>query len=202
MVEMQERVMCQVGGSAQGVPAAQELGAAHREQLLGAESRNVEPRRRAVAVPDRDIDILAREIDVVKRGAYPEIDRWVGLGKAAKAMHEPLRREVGGRTDGEDPRTLPLEQTVGSGGDAIQCIAHHTKIVASRLGDDEPLRLAIEELEAQLCLERFHLMADSPLCNAELFGRARKALVPGGSLEGLERIQGRQSARHHKRPLV
>ncbi len=193
--------MGEIGGSAQRLPTAQQLGAAHREQLLGAEPRNVEPWRCAVAVPDRDIDILAREIDVVKRGAYPEVDRWVDLSKAAKTMHEPLRREVGGRTDGENPRTLPLEQTVGSRGDAIQCIAHHNKIVASHLGDDEPPRLAIEELEAQLCFERFHLMADSPLCDAELFSRASKALVPGGSLKGFERIQRRQSARHHKHPL-
>ena len=191
--------MGEVGGSAQSVPAAQELGAAHWQELLGAQSRNVEPERCAVAVPDRDI--LAREIDVVKCGAYPEVDRWVDLGKATKTMHEPLRGEVGGRTDGEDPRILPLEQTVGSGGDAIQCIAHHNKIVASRLGDDESLRLAIEELEAQLRLERFHLMADRPLRDAKFLGRARKALVPGGSLEGFERIQRRQSARHHKLPL-
>ncbi len=182
--------MGQVGGSAQRVPAAQELGAAHREQLFGAEPRNVEPRRRAVAVTDRDIDILAREIDVMKRGAYPEVDRRVDLGKAAKTMHEPLRREVGRRTDGENPRTLPLEQTVGSGGDAIRGIAHDKEIITSRRGDDEPLWLAIEELEAKFCLKRFHLMTDSILCDAQLFSRARKALVPGGSLEGLERIQG------------
>ena len=112
--------MCQVGESAQRVPTAQELGTAHREQLLSAKPGNVEPWRGAVAVPDRDIDILAREIDVVKRGAYPEVDRWVDLGKTAKTMHEPFGREVGGRTDGENPGALALKQTVGSGGDATR----------------------------------------------------------------------------------
>jgi hypothetical protein len=71
-------------------------------------------------VPDRDIDILAREIDVVKCGAYPEVDRWVDLGKAAKTMHEPLRGEVWGSNDGENTRAPPLEQTVGSSGNAPQ----------------------------------------------------------------------------------
>ena len=62
--------------------------------------------------------------------------------------------------------------------------------------------LALIAVEAKLRLERFHLMTDGTLCDAQLFGRARKALVPGGGLKCLERVQGRQLARHHKRPIV
>jgi hypothetical protein len=39
-------------------------------------------------------------------------------------------------------------------------------------------------------------MTDRALRDAQLFGGARKTFVPGRSLESLERIQGRQAARH------
>ena len=46
-------------------------------------------------MPNGDIDLLAREVDVMKRGADPKVNRRVDLGKAAEAMDEPLRGKVG-----------------------------------------------------------------------------------------------------------
>ena len=70
------------------------------------------------------------------------------------------------------------------------------EIGAAGFGDDQPLALAIEELEAELRLERLDLVADRALRDAQLLGGAREALVAGRGLEGLERVQRRQAARH------
>src|SRR5262249_12508078 len=51
-------------------------------------------------------------------------------------------------------------------------------------------------LQPELGLERFDLMADGALGDAQFLGRAREALVPGGGFEGLERVERRQAARH------
>jgi hypothetical protein len=91
---------------------------------------------------------------------------------------------------------LALEQPFGAGGYPVKGIAHDLEIGSARLGDDQPLALAVEELQSQLCLKRFDLMADRALRDTQLFGGACEAFVPSRSLEGLERIQGRQAARH------
>ena len=156
----------------------------------------MEPRAVAVAVTNGKVDVLAREVDVVQRGADPEIDLGVDLGEAAQAMDEPLRREVRRRADGEHAAALALQQALRPGGDAVEGIAHDGEIGAARLGDDEPLPLAIEKLQSELGLERLHLMADGALGDAELLGGAREALVARRRLESLECVERRQPARH------
>src|SRR5262245_26215407 len=104
-------------------------------------------------------------------------------------MDQPLRREVRRGAHRERTAALALQQPLRSVGDAIEGIAHHREIGAASLGDDEPLVLAIEQLQPELGLERLHLMADRALGDAELLGGAREALVAGRGLEGLERIE-------------
>jgi hypothetical protein len=53
-------------------------------------------------------------------------------------------------------------------GDAIEGVAHDREIGAASLGDQQPLVLAIEQLQSELGLERLHLMADRALGDAEL----------------------------------
>jgi hypothetical protein len=89
-----------------------------------------------------------------------------------------------------------LQEPLGTGGDAVERIAYDLQIAAPRLSDHEALALAVEQLHAQLGLERLDLMADGALRHAQLLGCAREALVAGRRLESLERIQRRQMARH------
>src|SRR5439155_24776095 len=62
--------------------------------------------------------------------------------------------------------------------------------------DNQPLPLASEQLDAKLHLQRLHLMAHRALGDAQLLGGAREAHMPGGCLEGLERIELWQAPRH------
>src|SRR5262249_33682574 len=93
-------------------------------------------------------------------------------------------------------RTLPLHQAFGSHGDAVKGVAHNCQVIAPGIGNDQPLPLAIEELDAELRLQRLYLMADGALCDAQLLGGAGEADVSGRGLKSLERVQLWQASRH------
>src|SRR5205807_9223616 len=78
----------------------------------------------------------------------------------------------------------------------VEGVAHDAKIGAAGLGDHQSLALAIEKLQPEFGLERFHLMADGPLRNKKLLGGAREALMPSGSLEGFQCVKRWHPARH------
>lgn len=79
---------------------------------------------------------------------------------------------------------------------AIKGIPQNAEILPSRFGDDQSLALAIEQLDTELCLQGFHLGADSTLRDAQLLGGTGKAFVARGGFEGLERIEGWKTAKH------
>ena len=111
-------------------------------------------------------------------------------------MHEPLGGEIRRSADGENAGVLTLQKPLGADGDTVQRVAHDVEIVLARFGDDEALAFAIEELDGKFGFERLHLMAHCALGDAQLFGRARKALMPRRGLEGFQGIQWRQTWAH------
>ena len=62
----------------------------------------------AVAVTNRDIYVFAREIDVMQRARYAEVDFGMNFCKAAEAMDEPLGSKIRRCAHGQHARTLPL----------------------------------------------------------------------------------------------
>jgi len=66
--------------------------------------------------------------------------------------------------------------------------AHDGQIIAAGISDDQPLSIAVEELDAELRFQRLHPMAYRALGDAKLLGGARETDVPGSGFEGLERI--------------
>ena len=187
-------------GLRRGAAALQQLRTADGKELFGAEAGDVKPRLVAVAVANGKIDVLAREVDMLQRGADPEIDLWVDLGKTAQTMDKPLRREIRRRADGEHAAALPLQQALRPGGDAVEGITHDDEIGAAGFGDGETLPFAVEQLQPELGFEALHLMTDGALGDAQLFGGAREALVARRRLERLECIERRQPARHRSNP--
>ncbi len=69
---------------------------------------------------------------------------------------------------------MALDQTLGTGGDAVEGIAHDLKISASGFRDDQALSFPHEKLEAKLSLQRFHLMARGTLRDANFLRRPRE----------------------------
>ena len=193
---MDERKPQHVGGLGQAIAPDKQLGAAHREQLLGAQPNDVEAGPIAVAMANGEIDVLAREVHVVQRGRHAQVDARMLLGKAAQAVDEPLGGKVRRRADGKRAGGLALEQPLGADGNAIEGVAQDREVLAPGLGDDETLPLAIEELDPELRLQRLDLMAHRPLGDEQLLGRPGETFMAGGRLEGLQRIQRRQAAQH------
>jgi hypothetical protein len=80
---------------------------------------------------------------------------------------------------------------LGAKSEAVQRVANDGEVVPARLGDDEALALAVEELDAKLRLERLDLVADRALRDRKLLGSAREAFMPRRSLEDFQGIQWR-----------
>src|SRR5205085_2624370 len=125
-----------------------------------------------------------------------QIDAGMRLRKSAKAVDEPFGGEVRRCADGEDTRSLALHQTLGADRDAIERVAQNGEVVATGLGDDQALALAIEELDAELRFQSLDLMAHGTLGDAQLLGRARETLVTRRGLEGLQCVQCREATKH------
>jgi hypothetical protein len=147
-------------------------------------------------VADREIDLLAGEVDVVQRRRDPQVDVRMRLGEVPETVNEPLGGEIRRGADGEHARALALHDARGAERDPVEGVAQQGKIIAPGLGDDEPLALAVEQLEAERRLERLDLMAHRALRDAKLVCRPGEALMPRRGLEGLERIERRKTAKH------
>jgi hypothetical protein len=178
-------------------PAArQQFWAADGKELLAAELHGVGPRPVAVAMTHRHVDVFACKVDMMHRCGDPQVNAGMRFGKVAEPMHQPLGGKIGRGADCEDPCTLPLQEPLGADRNAVQGIAHHGKIIAAGFGDDQPLALAVEQLDRKLGFKRLDLVADGALRDAQLFRRARKTLVPRGGLEGFQGIERWQAWSH------
>ena len=71
---MNERKLEHVRWLGQAVAARKQLWTAHRKQLFGAQTHDVEARPIAIAMPHGEIDVLAREVYVMQRRRHAQID--------------------------------------------------------------------------------------------------------------------------------
>src|SRR5262249_45725337 len=151
------------------------LGAADRKQLLVGQSFHEEPIPIAFPMANRNIHVFAGEIDVMQRCGNSQVDIGMSLRKSAETMHQPFGREVRGRADRQDARTLALDEALGPDRDAIERIANDDQVLATSFRDDQSLTLTIEKLDAKLLFQSLDLVADRALRHAELLSRAREA---------------------------
>lgn len=105
---MQQRRFQQVRRFGDAVTSGHQLGTADRKKLLGAKADSVEPASIAVAVPDRNIDLLANEVDMMHRCRNPQIDAGMGLGKPAEPIYQPFGRKIRRGADGQNSGVLAL----------------------------------------------------------------------------------------------
>ena len=182
IVEMQQRKLQHVRRLGDAVAPCQQFRAAHCKQVLGGQSHDVEARPIAVSVPHSKIHVLSREVHVMQGGGDPQVDSRMRLGKAAETVDEPFGCKIRRRADGDDARALTLDQTFCADGDPVQCIPQNDEIVATGFGNDQPLALAIEKLDPELCLQGFDLVAHGSLRDTQFFGGTREALMPGSRL--------------------
>ena len=164
------------------------MGLQTANKILGAEADHVKPRPIAITMPHSKIDILSCEVDVMHCCGNPEINVGVRLGKPAKAIYQPLGGEIGRRADRQDARTLALNKALRANGNPVERISQDDKVVATGLGNDQSLALAIEELDTEFCLQGFDLMTYCSLGDAQFLGGSGETFVPRRSLKNLERV--------------
>src|SRR5215471_17015112 len=175
--------------------ATDKLGTAHRKQLLGAKPPHLKFRPSPIAVANGEVDIFAREVDALVARGHAEVDLWMALGEPAKPTDEPLRREIRRDADGEHAGALPLRQTFGAERYLIERVADYGEILAARFGDDEPLALAIKELEPELGFERLHLLAYRSRCHEQLRKKAPwKVGLPRTRKRALSSVRSNRSS--------
>ena len=201
LVDVQQRVVPEVGRRAQGAAAARERRAAHRKQFLGAQPGDVQAGPMSVAVTDRQIDIFARKIDVLKRRGHPQVDGRMLFREPPEPVHQPFAGKVGRRAHRQRPGIVPLQQIFGPQRQAVECIAHHPEIGLPGRRDDETAMFAVEQPAAQFGFQRLDLVADGALRHAEFLRRLGEALVPRRGLKSLQGVERWQSAGHGQ-PLI
>ena len=96
---------------------------------------------------NRDVDIFAREVDMVHSRRDSEVNPRVSLHKPRKPMHKPFCGKIGRGADRKDARGLSLHQALGSDGEAIKRVPHDREILATRFRYDQALAFAIEQLD-------------------------------------------------------
>ena len=120
------------------------------KQVFGAQADNIKAGPIAVAVANGEIDILAREVDMMQGGGHAQVDARMLFGKAAEAVDQPFGCEVRRRADVKTPelcrwstRSVPI---------AMRSKASRRTMRYSRPGvrDDQALTLAIEEFDPEL----------------------------------------------------
>ena len=102
---------------------------------------------------DRDVDIVAREVDMVRRRRNPQIhvrDDFSANRPSRLTSH--FAAKSGDVLTVENAALLTLQQPFGADGDPVQCIADHGQVIASSFGEDQPLPFAMEELEPKCSL--------------------------------------------------
>src|SRR5262245_51685182 len=120
------------------------------------------------------------------------------LAKAAQSWDQPLRREA--RLDADADLDLAGAcQSLRRRGDAVEGVGHGLEIAAAFLGQLHAARCLAKQRHAEPGLERPHMAADRGVTDAKLARSAGKAAMTGGNLEGAQRIERRQVARHRIR---
>src|SRR6516225_11871095 len=195
---MQQRKLQDVCRTADTAPAANEGRAADGKEFLQAEIDRVEARPVSSTMTDREIDLLTHKVDVVHRCREVQLYFGVCRGKPSETVNQPFGGEVRRSADGERARALTPSQLLGSKRDPVEGIAYHSNVVAAGASNDEAVALAVEQPDAKLSLQRFHLVADRSLGDTQLLSGAREALMPSRCVKESERVKRRQRTAHDR----
>ena len=109
LADVQKRESAEIRGRPEPIAAIKKLRTADWKQLFRAEANDVESGGGSVAVANAKIDVLAREVDMLRGRTDPEIDLGVNLGEAAQSMHEPLRCKIRRGGDSKCAAALALQ---------------------------------------------------------------------------------------------
>jgi len=175
---------------------AQQLWTARREDLVGEEQLDLEPRIFATAVADREVEVSHGQIDDFVGGGDPDIDIGVPLLKPVQAQDKPLggkgRRCGHSQCPGIVMRTQPLHRRLNAAKRFRQPRQQHLR----RRGQLNRTVHAVEQHDAEVLLQRVDLMADRGRGDMQLVRSLAETQVPSCCLKCPKRRQRRKMTVH------
>ena len=135
VVQMQQGKLQHVFRLMQTAPRGQHGRAANRKEVFSGEIDRIELRPLPIAMPDSEVHIFPRKIDVVHKGCQFQLDLGAGLGKSPQPADEPFGGGNRRRADRDRARSLPLQQPISGEFQPVEDVTHHGEIVAPGLGN-------------------------------------------------------------------
>src|SRR5438105_4500834 len=193
-IDIEELVLLEIVGRPQRIRPFDETGRTDGRQERAEERAVVVARPPVAGENEAGIDIGLVEVPVELGGRQAHLH----IGEAALEIMEPGDQPFERHGDIDLDRQL----VVGGGGaqafrlafDLVESIAHGREIGMPRLGELGAPRIALEELKAQLLLQRFHLMAHRRAGDPELAACEPERAEPCGGLEGGQGAKRRKIA--------
>ncbi len=121
----------------------------------------------------------------------------MGGAKPPETGQQPFRGKGRQHRRAQHARGIVLMQAPRRLDQAIEGGADVGKIGLGGVGQQQTAADAAEQLEPQPLLEAADLMADRRLGDVELGRRRGEAEMPGGGLEGAQRVEGRKLTTHN-----
>ena len=162
-----------------------------RDNEATEKEKKEQERDKLYAVGER----MAHALGEDRRGVDAEAHLRVKRVEAAEPRHQPARGKGGRDRDDQRVRCVIAGASDGAG-QLAEAGGEARREDRAELGRHQPARRALEYRAAELLLGASDLLADRALRDAKLVRRACEAFVAGSGLEGLERIERRQPARH------
>ena len=146
------------------------------------------------AVTNTHVEGLEIEVDHVTARGKAKVDVGVLFEETSEPRHEPSGRERGDDADG-DERALAMQRRAQLGVGFAQPMKNAMELGGPGLPlrrQEKAPRGAAKERDTELTFQRFDLMANGGLRDAELGRGAGEAQMARGGLEREQRVERRQ----------
>ena len=190
-VDVQQGVVAQIVGLAQGVVAAQERRAADRRVDLAEQAVDLHPLVAAGAVAQRHVGVVARQIDAPVGAVDADLDVRMPDAETLESGHQPHGAERGADADGQHPALAVGAHLLDPLGQLVEALAERRQGRLAGIGEAQRPGQAAEQGYLEQLFERLDLVADRGRRDVQLGRRLGEAEVPADRFEGPESVQGR-----------
>ena len=143
-----------------------------------------------LAQPDRDVGLAHGEVELLLGGEQRDADVGIEVDELAEPRRQPVHADAG-RGGHLELAVRPLARVGQLGARRLELHEHFMRGAVQQLallGEDQAARMAVEQRDAELLLERRHLPRHRRLRQPELLAGMREASRLGGGVEDLQLV--------------
>eukprot|EP00903_Cladosiphon_okamuranus_P001262 g1260.t1 len=142
-----------------------------------------------VTKADKTVQSVSEHVRPVVVCLEAQVDLRVLIDEGVKAWQQPARCKSSNDTDGQDFLKIAVLKSAEGGAHALKGIRHDRQKRLAFVGQDDTPRQAFEQSDAKHLLQRFDLMADGGLRDAQFQPRTGETVQTRGGFEGPQRIE-------------